>query len=174
MTALATTQKTHHRKTKMKRMPKPASKGERELIRCCERYGINVVCQKSFPDLRGTRGGLLRFDMFTTNTQPPFLIEYQGKGTHGKEAITSFGHSNGLRRISHDKIKRDYCKHHRIPLLCISYRESIPKALQHFIKVKKINIMKPKPVVTKTKPSWSFFAIVLLIVLFGTLAKPET
>ena len=63
----------------MKRAPKPASKGEKKLIRCCERYGINVVSQKSFPDLRGTRGGLLRFDMFTTNTQPPFLIEYQGK-----------------------------------------------------------------------------------------------
>ena len=77
-------------------------------------------------------------------------------------------------RIAHDKIKRDYCKHHRIPLLCSSYRESVPKALQHFIKANKINIMKPKPVVTKTKPSWSFFAIVLLVVLFGTLAKPET
>ena len=108
-----------------------------------------------------------------THTQ--FLVEYQGKGTHGKEAIASFGHRNGLRRITHDKIKRDYCKHHRIPLLCISYRESIPTALRYFIKVNKINIMKPKPVVvTKTKPSWPFFAIVLLIVLFGTLAKPDT
>ena len=158
----------------MKSVPKPASKGEKELIRCCERFGINVVSQKSFPDLRGTRGGLLRFDVFTTNTQPPFLIEYNGKGTHGMEAIASFGHANGVRRIAHDQTKRNYCKRQRIPLLCISYRESIPKALQHFIKANKINIMKPKPVVTKTKPSWSFFAIVLLVVLFGTLAKPET
>ena len=65
---------------------KPASKGEKELIECCERLGICVVGQKSFADLRGTRGGLLRFDVFTTNTQPPLLIECQGKGCHGTEA----------------------------------------------------------------------------------------
>jgi hypothetical protein len=34
--------------------------------------------------------------------------------------------------------------------------------------------MKTKPVTTKTTPSWSFFAIVLLAVLFGALAKPKT
>jgi len=133
----------------MRRAPTPASKGEKELFRCCEQFGINAVSQKSFPDLRGTRGGLLRFDAFTTNTQPPFLIEYQGKGTHGREAIASFGHRNG--------------------------RERIPKALQHFIKANKIRIMKTKKTtVTKTTPSWSFFAIVLLAVLFGALAKPKT
>ena len=138
----------------MRRAPTPASKGEKELFRCCEQFGINAVSQKSFPDLRGTRGGLLRFGAFTTNTQPPFLIEYQGKGTHGREAIASFGHRNGLRRITHDTIKRDYCKHRRIPLLCISYRERIPKALQHFLKANKIRIMKTKKTtVTNTTPS---------------------
>jgi hypothetical protein len=154
-------------------VPKFASKGEKALIEACQRLGIRAESQKTFPDLRGLGGGKLRFDAYATNTSPPFLMEFQGKGTHSEEAIISFGRSNGLRRIAHDQMKVDYCTRHSIPLLCISYKQSIPIALQKFIKDFSIRII-PQKKCKETRRSgrndWAFVTIFSILGLFAVFA----
>lgn len=94
------------------------SKGEEEISQILINNHVNFKTQYSFSDLRGQRGGLLRFDfaIFDEHNNLHHLIEFQGE-QHTMKWSKYFD----LSIQQHDKKKKEYCKTHNIPLICIPY-----------------------------------------------------
>lgn len=100
------------------------SKGEREIMRVLEKYGVEYTIQKTFDDCKLKR--LLPFDIYIPlfNT----CIEYDGiehyrpttfGGTYTKEQLQE----RFEKRIICDHIKTTYCKKNNIQLIRIPYWE---------------------------------------------------
>ena len=87
--------------------------------------------QYSFPDLVSKRGICLKFDfaLFDNNNNLLCLIEYQGE-QHYKD----FGNFGKYQREISDKLKRDYCKSHNIPLYEIAYFEDVDTSVNNIIR----------------------------------------
>lgn len=95
------------------------SSGENQIEQCLIQEGIAYAKQFTFPDLRGTNGGLLRFDfaVFDPIDQTLMaLIEYQGE-QHYTDNSKFFDNTV----IEHDKQKKEYCLEKNIKLFCIPY-----------------------------------------------------
>ena len=93
------------------------SKGEEEIYKILIENNISFKTQYSFSDLKGNGGGLLRFDFaIFENNQLHHLIEFQGE-QHSMKWSKYFD----LSIQQHDKKKKEYCKEHNIPLICIPY-----------------------------------------------------
>ena len=72
----------------------------------------------------------LRFDFFLPKINT--LIEYDGRQHF--ESVSIFGGDEALKITqNNDKIKNEYCKKNRIPLLRISYLEDIYLKLERFM-----------------------------------------
>jgi len=95
------------------------SAGELKIAKILTKYHILFKKQKSFDDLIGVGGGLLRFDFYLSDYD--LLIEYQGEQHYDKQ----YGHfiSTYAMIQKHDKLKRKYCKQHNIDLLEIPYTD---------------------------------------------------
>ncbi len=90
-------------------------KGERKIQDLLENKNIVYIKEKSFEDLRGLKGGLLRYDFYLPDHN--LLIEYDGE-LHYEN--TSLGNDLHRQKI-HDEIKNNYAKSKGIRLIRIPY-----------------------------------------------------
>ena len=90
--------------------------GEAEIEKILQENNINYSTQYTFSDLRGPKGGLLRFDfaIFKDN-KLNCLVEFQGEQHY--ENSDSFLDSP----IESDELKRKYCKDNNLTLIEIPY-----------------------------------------------------
>lgn len=104
-----------------------SSKGEELIAKLLTILNIRFEKEFMFKDL--VAGNNLRFDfaIFDANNQP-HLIEYQGI-QHYVDYPSGFG----KRQHETDRIKREYCTTHNIPLYEIRYDDDIEKKLDEII-----------------------------------------
>ena len=94
------------------------SKGEYQIEQLLKENNIKYVREYSFNDLVDDLP--LRFDFAIFNENKLIgLIEFQGE----QHYISSNGFYNET-LIEHDKMKREYCKIHNIPLIEIKYKKN--------------------------------------------------
>ena len=99
------------------------SYGENEIRKLLIQNNINFASEYIFNDLRGTRGGCLRFDfaIFNSENQLIKLIEFDGR-QHYEGPDGTWTHSYTKEMIEeNDRRKDEYCKLHNIPLIRIPY-----------------------------------------------------
>lgn len=98
------------------------SRGEKQIQKLLTNVNIQFKKEYTFADLKGQKGGKLRFDfaLFAQN-KLKCLIEFQGVQHYDKN---NKYWNEGLAK--HDQQKRDYCKEKSIPLYEIRYDETIP------------------------------------------------
>lgn len=94
------------------------SKGEYQIEQLLKEYNIRYIREYSFSDLVDDLP--LRFDFAIFNENKLVgLIEFQGE--------QHYTPSNGFYNetlIEHDKMKKEYCKNHNIPLIEIKYKKN--------------------------------------------------
>ena len=102
------------------------SKSEIVIAEFLSKNNIKHLQEYSFDDLRNKSGNLLRFDfaILDESNNVRALIEYQG-AQHYMENIP-FGL---YQRKYSDKMKKDYCTAHNIPLYEIRFNEDLEEAL---------------------------------------------
>ena len=94
------------------------SKGEYQIEQLLKEYNIKYIREYSFSDLVDDLP--LRFDFAIFNENKLIgLIEFQGE----QHYIPSNGFYNET-LIEHDKMKKEYCKNHNIPLIEIRYKKN--------------------------------------------------
>lgn len=87
--------------------------------------GFKHEREYSFSDLLSEHGNLLRFDYaFLSGTDIVALLEYQGQQHY---VDIEFGK---YQRMVSDKLKKEYCLSHNIPLFEIRYDQDIKEELQ--------------------------------------------
>ena len=98
--------------------------GEREIIKLLQQHDINFSTQYTFPDLRGPKGGLLRFDFaIFYNNKLYELIEFDGR-QHFEGPDGKWKESYSLEDIQlRDNLKNEYCEKNNIKLIRISYKD---------------------------------------------------
>ena len=98
------------------------SKGEQKITKMLIDAGIEFATQATIPDLKGVRGGLLRFDfVILENGRVKHYIEYNGLQQYQRPKW-EWGNEWDI-LIANDKRKQDYCKNNNIPLKIIKYDE---------------------------------------------------
>lgn len=97
------------------------SHGEDKISNILQEAQISFIKQFSFPDLRDVK--ILKFDFAIFNQEKLIaLIEYQGEQHF--YSIEYFGGESAFEaQKKRDKMKRDYCYSHHIPLICIPYTD---------------------------------------------------
>ncbi len=101
------------------------SKGELEIIRLLTENEITFVRQKRFEECKDKRA--LLFDFYL----PYFYILIEFDGEQHFRAVDCFGGEEGYKDIQRrDKIKDDFCKKKRIPLVRIPYNKNIEQCLK--------------------------------------------
>jgi hypothetical protein len=120
------------------------SRGERQVAHECALRGIHLRSQVTFRALLGLGSRRLRFDFGTVNTAPAFLIEFDGRSTHGTEAMEAYGETNGLRRVAHDAMKDAFAAHRGIPLLRIGYRDDVGVAIDDFMHQNRVRVLRER------------------------------
>lgn len=111
------------------------SRGEEEVTKVLNKYNVRYKKECAFNDLRGTKGGYLRFDFgIYENDELRYFIEYDGKQHEENVGYEYFGESYE-KAILHDKIKNKYCEDNNYILLRISYhkRRTIEKIVVDFL-----------------------------------------
>jgi len=95
------------------------SVGEMKIEQLLQENNIDYKKQYSFSDLKGIKGGLLRFDFAIFNKDKTLLclIEFQGEQHYSSQQSKYFDESV----LITDKMKKNYCKEHGISLYCIPY-----------------------------------------------------
>lgn len=98
------------------------SQGEFVVAKLLRENNINFSQQYSFPDLKGHRGGLLRFDFaIFKNNKLYELIEFDGR-QHIFGPDAKWKESYSLETLQqYDELKNQYCKEHHIKLIRIPY-----------------------------------------------------
>ena len=99
------------------------SLNEQKITKLLIDNNIEFSTQYTFPDLKGPRGGNLRFDFAIFKV--PFLthlIVYNGE-LHYVHTKGSWGENFQELKIR-DELKKDYCKKNGIPLIIIPYNET--------------------------------------------------
>ena len=92
------------------------SKGEELIASILNRNNIVFTKQKTFDDCRNPKTkAMFRFDFWIQNK---YLIEYDGEQHFNDKGYWRDGFEE---RKEHDKLKTDYCKTHKIPLIRIPY-----------------------------------------------------
>lgn len=105
------------------------SRGELAVREYLNKLKVPFSTQKTFPDLRSSRNGLLRFDfaIYDSDKKLLGLIEYQGI-QHYKD--TGRGQ---LEREETDELKVKYCQANKIPLLSIPYNQNLEILINQFL-----------------------------------------
>ncbi|QQM14765.1 homing endonuclease [Staphylococcus phage MarsHill] len=101
-----------------KRLGNTYSRGEKNIIKFLENNDIYYIKEKTFSDLKYR--GRMRFDFYIPENNT--IIEFDGR-QHNKEKDhnTSMFYDETL--VKRDKLKNDYCKNNKIPLLRIHFYE---------------------------------------------------
>lgn len=108
-----------------------------------ERIKINFKREYSFNDLLSPLGYHLRFDfaIFDNVNNLLCLIEHQGE-QHYQEYANGFG---DYQRLVTDKIKKEYCCEHNIPLFEIKYDDDILKSIKTILSQLNISYVNSVP-----------------------------
>ena len=118
------------------------SHGEYIINEILTKYNINFKREYVFKDLKGSRGGYLRFDfaILDSENNPIYLIEYDGKQHFEDTGWDVYDRNYHERCKLHDKLKNNYCKEHDIELFRINYnkRRTIDKIIINFLKEHKL------------------------------------
>lgn len=95
---------------------------EQKITKLLIDNNIDFKTQYTFSDLKGSKGGALRFDFaIFKNNELSHLIEYNGI-QHYVKVSGNWGDDFEEGQIR-DQLKIDYCKSHNIPLIIIKYDE---------------------------------------------------
>lgn len=99
------------------------SDGEKKLLEILKNKGFNIVPQYSFDDCKNI--DKLKFDAYDVDNK--IAYEYQGEQHYYPIDFDGLGEERAKQEfdkgIKRDKIKRDYCNKHNIPLIDIPYWE---------------------------------------------------
>jgi len=95
------------------------SHGERQIRIALNNLGVEFVSQKTFPDLRGIKNGVLSFDFYIPSHN--LLIEYQGQFHDGTGTEKMQSSDQLMCQKANDQRKRDYVASNNIGLLEIWY-----------------------------------------------------
>lgn len=100
------------------------SYGEQQIDKMLRENNIDFLPQKTFSDLFGVDGGLLRYDFAILNSENCIerLIEFDGP-QHDKPADFFGGQAAYDKLVEHDKRKNEYAFIHNIPLVRIPYSQ---------------------------------------------------
>lgn len=103
-------------------MPHEFSSGEDRISKYLLKEGVFFTSQYRIHECRDRRALPFDFAILDEENDPIGLIEFDG--WHHKYAVPQWGGEENLKRVQkHDKIKTNYCKQHRIPLLRIPYNK---------------------------------------------------
>lgn len=107
-----------------------SSKAETEIKQLFDHYNIKYKPQYTFKDLKGPGNGYLRFDfgILWPDDTLKMLVEFQGKQHYLENCL--FGKEQ--REIT-DKIKKEYCRSHNIPLFEITYKDNITEKINELM-----------------------------------------
>ncbi|MGL5348280.1 MAG: hypothetical protein ACRDA3_13095 [Peptostreptococcaceae bacterium] len=111
------------------------SHGESLIKKTLESHNIEFKQEVAFKDLRGVRGGYLRYDFaIYRNGKLDVFIEYDGP-QHEKEVDLNFFRNNFDIIKEHDKRKTEYCQRNNYTLLRIphSKRRTANKVVEKFL-----------------------------------------
>lgn len=104
------------------------SRGEKTITSWLNNHQINFIPQHRFDDCKDKY--TLPFDFYLVDYN--ICIEYQGEQHY--RPIDFFGGVEKFKVLQlHDRIKKDYCNHNNISLLCIKYNENIEEELEKFL-----------------------------------------
>lgn len=105
------------------------SKGESIIEKWLKNHNISYEPQKTFEDCKDSR--VLPFDFYLPKNNK--CIEFDGKQHF--EPIDHFGGEESFETLQrHDRMKRNYCRTQRIPLLRINYKDKdIDTKLEEFL-----------------------------------------
>ena len=96
-----------------------SSFNEMIIIKALRSRKILFEKEAKFKDLKASNGRPLRFDFKIFSNNGFFLVEYQGEQHYKESGVW------GIReREETDKLKKDYCKQHNIPLFEVKYNEN--------------------------------------------------
>lgn len=113
------------------------SRGEFDIKNVLSKYNINFKREITFHDLKGIKGGSLRFDfgVYSKDNELLFIIEYDGN-QHEEGYTTNYVNFDAETTRKHDKIKNEYCKTHNIDLYRINYhnRRTVSKIVVKLLK----------------------------------------
>ena len=113
---------------------KKESEGEAKVEGTLKKLKIKFSRQKTFRDLKDK--SFLRFDFFAKDKGIKFAVEFDGEQHFRYIQIfhrTPQGFEDQKRR---DRIKNEWCRKHKIPLLRISYRDKdrVQEIVEEFVK----------------------------------------
>lgn len=111
------------------------SKGERRIVNFLDTNSIEYMFQKTYDDLLGINGYLLRYDFYLKDYN--LLIEYQGQFHDGSTG--EYSQVNLSYQQEHDRRKRKYAEKNNIKLLEIWYYDfdNIEEILKKELKLNK-------------------------------------
>lgn len=120
-----------------------ASFGEHIIKEVLVKENINYKRDSGFKDLQTSRGGYPRFDfkIFDNLNKLLCVVEIQGLQHYKERKNSDFGK---FQREETDKLKKDYCFAHNIPLYEIKYDEDYTQRIYEILN--KINVLQANPV----------------------------
>lgn len=120
-----------------------SSYGEAVIMKVLTKENIIYKYDSGFEDLKTTNGGYPRFDfkIFNEHNDLICLIEVQGLQHYEPRKNSDFGE---FQRTETDKLKKDYCFAHNIPLYEIKYDEDYEKRIYEILH--QINVLHVNPV----------------------------
>lgn len=107
------------------------SKGEAIIQKILQENSINYEKEKKFDDLKGKKGGALRYDFYLPDYNR--LIEYDGEQHFGYTGNGWNTAENYQQVLYSDTIKNEYAKNHNIDLVRIPYREKTKITLDNLL-----------------------------------------
>lgn len=115
-----------------------ASNGEHLISQYLDSVGISYSREVNFDDLKTSNGGYPRFDfaIFDEDSKITALIEIQGLQHYVPRKNSDFGQ---FQREETDRIKREYCSAHNIPLYEIRYDEDHIGRIKEIINMLHVN-----------------------------------
>lgn len=99
------------------------TQGERVIRMYLDTHNISYQTNKTFPDLRGVKGGVISYDFYLPTHK--LLIEFQGEQHYTPIAFGGIPETEAIcrydRQVAHDKLKQKYAIAHDLNLLIIPY-----------------------------------------------------
>ena len=108
------------------------SQGEYEILSHLRRRKIQYRREVKFPGLVMQKPLAFDFVLYADGMTPTCAIEFNGIQHY--EVVWQFGGEEYLERVqSSDRIKREWCRDHELPLLVIRYDDDLIKSLDDFL-----------------------------------------